>query len=250
MAEELGNPSMVSQWCCGLGDCHARMDRLGRSIECYEQGLAKARDAGDTRWQGFHLGRLGNTFMGIGKPVKAVAHYRDALKIAREVGDRQAEGRLLLSLGKAHGAAGAPETGMGAAVLLHRPNSVGGHVGSPGCPFAAAEGAFVLSHAFVTVEHPWPHPAWWLDIAMVLVMYGHRSPRRQPPLAPKAREANALRPVTIALRPSPLQPASGHVHLDSTRRCVAPRRHRQYLRDGTRPQALAPVLRGPRSLRG
>ncbi|HHS97440.1 MAG TPA: tetratricopeptide repeat-containing protein, partial [Chloroflexi bacterium] len=71
-------------------------------IEHYEQALAIAREIGDRRGEGIHLGNLGNAWADLGEVRKAIDYYEQALAIAREIGDRRGEGNRLVNMGLAY----------------------------------------------------------------------------------------------------------------------------------------------------
>jgi len=71
-------------------------------IPILEAAAAAAREIGDRRNEGAHLGNLGLAYRDLGETRRAIAHYEQALKIAREIGDRRGEGADLGNLGLAY----------------------------------------------------------------------------------------------------------------------------------------------------
>ncbi|MBN1813375.1 MAG: tetratricopeptide repeat protein, partial [Anaerolineae bacterium] len=69
------------------------------AIEHLTQALAIAREVGDRRREGDHLGNLGIAYHNLDQIEQAIASYEQALVIARETGNRFGEERLLGSLG-------------------------------------------------------------------------------------------------------------------------------------------------------
>ena len=104
-------------------------DLLELALGAYLEALDIAREVGDRRAEGHHLGHLGLAYSALSardgdqgferaddapsewRLQAAIEAYQNALVIAREVGDRRAEGRYLGYLGDAYGALGrAPDT--------------------------------------------------------------------------------------------------------------------------------------------
>jgi tetratricopeptide (TPR) repeat protein len=73
-----------------------------QAIEFYEQALVIAREIGDKRNEGNHLGNLGNAYAALGDARQAIEFYEQALVIAREIGDKRGEGADLGNLGNAY----------------------------------------------------------------------------------------------------------------------------------------------------
>ena len=77
-------------------------------IAWLQTALAIAREIGDRRREGIHLGGLGNAYVDLGQVEAdgdrpgAIEHYTQALTIAREIGDRRNEGVWLGNLGLAY----------------------------------------------------------------------------------------------------------------------------------------------------
>jgi tetratricopeptide (TPR) repeat protein len=80
-----------------------------QAIGYYEQALEIAREIGDQRNEGAHLGNLGNAYAALGDVRQAIGYYEQALEIAREIGDRRMEGNALGNLGLAYAALGDAE---------------------------------------------------------------------------------------------------------------------------------------------
>jgi len=70
-------------------------------IAWLKQALHAARQIGDRRGEGIHLGNLGVAYNTLGDARRAIAHYEQQLVIAREIGDRQEESNALGNLGLA-----------------------------------------------------------------------------------------------------------------------------------------------------
>ncbi len=73
-----------------------------------EAGRSAAATLGDRQKEGHHVGNLGNAYVLLGEPRRAVECYRQHLAISREIGDRRSEGSCLANLGLAHGDLGEP----------------------------------------------------------------------------------------------------------------------------------------------
>ena len=75
----------------------------------YKDALVIAREIGDRRGEGNHLGNLGLTYSDLGQVEKAIEYHGAALVISREIGDRRGEGADLGNLGIAYSAHGQVE---------------------------------------------------------------------------------------------------------------------------------------------
>ena len=82
-----------------LGILHYSLGEARRAIEYYEQALAIAREIGDRRGEGAHLGNLGLAYAALGEVRRAIEYHEQALSVAREIGDRRMEGNHLANLG-------------------------------------------------------------------------------------------------------------------------------------------------------
>ncbi len=71
-------------------------------IDWLMAAIEAAREIGDRRGEGNHLGNLGNAYLRLAEVDKAIEHFEQALVISREIGDRQGEGNGLGNLGIAH----------------------------------------------------------------------------------------------------------------------------------------------------
>ena len=101
IAREIGDRRGEGAHLGNLGLAYADLGDARKAIEYYEQALAIARKIGDRRGEGADLGNLGLAYAALGDARKAIEHYEQALAIAREIGDRRGEGNSLGNLGLA-----------------------------------------------------------------------------------------------------------------------------------------------------
>jgi tetratricopeptide (TPR) repeat protein len=77
-----------------------------RAVRYYERALRIAREIGDRRGEGSHLGNLGNAWRCLGELSQAIDLLEQALSTIRDIGDRRNEGFHLANLGMAYQALG------------------------------------------------------------------------------------------------------------------------------------------------
>jgi tetratricopeptide (TPR) repeat protein len=95
-----------------LGNIYIHLGEPRKAIKCNEKALKIARTIGDRRGVGANLGNLGNAYFHLGKPRKAMKYYEKALKIAHAIGDRRNEGTILGYLGNVYFHLGKPRKAM------------------------------------------------------------------------------------------------------------------------------------------
>ena len=71
------------------GGLHARRSAELQSRKL--QALVIAREIGDRRGEGNHLGNLGNAYLRLGEVRKAIEHYEQALKLFEDIESPHAE---------------------------------------------------------------------------------------------------------------------------------------------------------------
>ncbi|MDQ1253582.1 MAG: hypothetical protein QG646_2754 [Euryarchaeota archaeon] len=85
-----------------LGNAYIYLSEPLKAIEYYKQALKISREIGDRRGEGNALGNLGLAYSDLGELNKAIEYYKQALKIFRETRDRRGEGVCLGNLGNAY----------------------------------------------------------------------------------------------------------------------------------------------------
>jgi tetratricopeptide (TPR) repeat protein len=85
-----------------LGEAYRRQRRFPEAITSYQQALVIFRKFDDRRAEGLALNDLGIAYRELRGFDEAITSYQQALVIFREVGDRQGEGLALNNLGIAH----------------------------------------------------------------------------------------------------------------------------------------------------
>ncbi len=81
-----------------LGNAYVDLGDPRKAIEYYEQALKIAREIGDRRGEGNSLGNLGSAYAELSEPRKAIEHYEQQLKITQEIGDLRGEGNALWNM--------------------------------------------------------------------------------------------------------------------------------------------------------
>jgi tetratricopeptide (TPR) repeat protein len=84
------------------GAAHRDTGRLGAAIARHEQGVVRARVAGDRRAEAVHAGLLGACHVRTGRIREAAELHRRALELSRTSGDRVGEAVELARLGVCH----------------------------------------------------------------------------------------------------------------------------------------------------
>ena len=102
VAREVGDRRGEGTHLGNLGIAYKNLGQVERAIEFYEAALAVAREIGDRRGEGNHLGNLGIAYADLGQVARAIELYEAALAVAREIGDRRGEGNRLGNLGNAY----------------------------------------------------------------------------------------------------------------------------------------------------
>ncbi len=106
IAREIGNRRGEGAHLGNLGLAYFSLGQRERAIEHHEQALAIAREISDRRGEGNRLGNLGVAYAALGQVERAIEHYEQALSISREIGDRRGEGADLGNLGITYAALG------------------------------------------------------------------------------------------------------------------------------------------------
>ena len=101
-AREIGDRRGEGNHLGNLGTAHLRLGEVDKAIAYHEQALVISREIGDRRGEGNDLGNLGTAYLRLGEVDKAIAYHEQALVISREIGDRRGEGNDLGNLGTAH----------------------------------------------------------------------------------------------------------------------------------------------------
>lgn len=83
----------------GLGIVYRNRADYRQALDCYQQGLERARRSGARRIESTLLNGLGNVHSVLGSHTEAVGYYLRALTLAREQADTQAELVMLGNLG-------------------------------------------------------------------------------------------------------------------------------------------------------
>ncbi|MBB6052681.1 tetratricopeptide repeat-containing diguanylate cyclase [Armatimonas rosea] len=83
----------------GLGIVYRNRADYRQALDCYQQGLERARRSGAKRIESTLLNGLGNVHSVLGSHTEAVGYYLQALTLAREQADPQAELVMLGNLG-------------------------------------------------------------------------------------------------------------------------------------------------------
>ena len=98
-ARQIGDRRAEGGHLGNLGLAYADLGEVRRAIEYYEQALAISREIGDRRGEGNDLGNLGIAYKNLGEVRRAIEYCEQALSVAREIGDRRMEGNALANLG-------------------------------------------------------------------------------------------------------------------------------------------------------
>src|SRR5215213_2661750 len=85
-----------------LGSAYRLMGHIQRAIDCTEQALKLAREAGERQSETVWLTNIGNSYGDAGQTESAIDYYKQALAIARSIGDRQRVGYNLTNLGNCY----------------------------------------------------------------------------------------------------------------------------------------------------
>jgi predicted ATPase/class 3 adenylate cyclase len=85
-----------------LADALRSAGRMDEALQCHEEALSLAREAGDRRQEGIVLGKLGSLHFYQGRMEEALRHHEQGLAIHREVGSRHDECSVLVNLGNLH----------------------------------------------------------------------------------------------------------------------------------------------------
>jgi len=85
-----------------LGNAYLQLGDPRRAIEYYEHQLVITRQIGDRRGEGNALGNLGSAYKDLGDARRAIGCYEQTLEIHRQIGDRRGEGADLGNLGIAY----------------------------------------------------------------------------------------------------------------------------------------------------
>jgi len=101
-AREIGERRLEGNHLGNLGLAYAALGEVRRAIEYHEQALEIDREIGDRRGEGNGLMALGLAYADLGEVRRAIEYYEQALVIAREIGDRRGEGQDLGNLGAAY----------------------------------------------------------------------------------------------------------------------------------------------------
>ncbi|MBN1322755.1 MAG: tetratricopeptide repeat protein [Methanotrichaceae archaeon] len=91
-----------------IGNVYVNLGDPQRALDNYEQALDIAREIGDRLEEGAVLGNVGLAYADLSEPLKALEFYKQALAIHREVGDRRGEGSALSNMGLAYADLGEP----------------------------------------------------------------------------------------------------------------------------------------------
>jgi tetratricopeptide (TPR) repeat protein/cellulose biosynthesis protein BcsQ len=85
-----------------LGNAYMNLGEPRKAIEFYEQALVIECEIRNRRGEGTALGNLGIAYANLGKARKAIEFYEQQLVITLEIGDRRGEGNALGNLGNAY----------------------------------------------------------------------------------------------------------------------------------------------------
>lgn len=127
-------PAAEGSTLCNLGSAYLELHRFEEAIACFQDALAKFREAGDRRTEGATLDGLGSAYLELRRLEEAVGCFQGALAIFREAGDRHREGLTLTSLGVAYGGLRRFEEEISCcrdAVAIHRDTGDLGNLGLP-----------------------------------------------------------------------------------------------------------------------
>jgi tetratricopeptide (TPR) repeat protein len=101
-ARKLSNRKYEGYHLGNLGNAYSDLGKVHKAIEFYKQHLVIAREIGHRRGEGAALGNLGNAYNNLDDVHKAIEFYEQSLVILREIGDRPSEGTALGNLGNAY----------------------------------------------------------------------------------------------------------------------------------------------------
>jgi tetratricopeptide (TPR) repeat protein len=101
-AREIGDRRGEGNHLGNLGLAYHSLGQMEKAIEYHQQALAIAREIGDRRGEGARLGSLGNVYADLSQVEKAIEYCNQALEIAREIRDQRMEGIHLNNLGNAY----------------------------------------------------------------------------------------------------------------------------------------------------
>ena len=105
-ARDIGDRRREGSHLGNLGNAYRDLGDARRAIEYYEEALVISREIEDRRMEGAGLGNLGLAYAALGEVRRAIEYYEQALTVAREIGDRRGEGNHLGNLGLAYAALG------------------------------------------------------------------------------------------------------------------------------------------------
>lgn len=91
-----------------MGIEHQVLGKPIKAIEYFDQAIKISRGIGDRQREGNLVVNLGIVYKDLGKPIKAIEYYDQAIKNLREIGYKQGEGHILINLGIAYKDLGEP----------------------------------------------------------------------------------------------------------------------------------------------
>ena len=92
----------------------------GGQLGMREQVLGIMREVGDRHGEAKALGNLGNAYLDLGEPRRAIENFGQVLSMMCEIGDRRGEATALGNLGAVYRDLGEPQR----AIEYHQPESV------------------------------------------------------------------------------------------------------------------------------
>jgi len=101
-AREIGDRRSEGNHLGNLGLAYRNLGEVRRAIGTFEQALAISCEIGDRRGESADLGNLGLAYADLGEVRQAIEYYEQALEIDREIGNRRGEGNQLGNLGIAY----------------------------------------------------------------------------------------------------------------------------------------------------
>jgi len=101
-AREIGDRRAEGVHLGNLGNAYRALGEVRRAIEYHEQALVISREIGNRRGEGTDLRGLGLAYANLGEARRAIEYHEQALEIDREIGDRRREGADLGNLGNAY----------------------------------------------------------------------------------------------------------------------------------------------------